>query len=204
MKNKITASAYGSLARWFHWLTAALILITYGAIYHREWLAESDFENWLTIQLHFSIGLTVLGLTLMRILWRMHRPVPLQAIGARWQQRAARAVHAALYVLLLLLPVSGYLSIADYFSRGGQFQYFFMFDLTWLQGIQTEHLLGVSLEQMEKPAASVHRWLGQWGLSVLLAGHVGAALYHHFIVKDDALSRMTSVKQKPKGGQQNA
>ncbi|TDR17409.1 cytochrome b [Marinicella litoralis] len=196
MEHKNNSLVYGAVAKWFHWLTAVLILITYCAIYYREWLADSDFENWLSIQLHLSIGLTLAVIIVLRLVWRLMHPVPVSKTGSHWQQLASRVVHIALYLLLIIMPLSGYLSIADYLSRRGEIDYFFFYDMTWFRGIEVESLFGLSLEQLEKPAAVIHGIVGEWIMLAVIVCHVLAALYHQFIIKDGTLSKMTFFKTR--------
>lgn len=192
MQKKNISLSYGLIAKWFHWLSAVLILITYCAIYYREWFATSDFEHWLTIQLHFSIGITLSAIIVLRIVWRYLNPMPASKTGSRLQIRAARVVHLALYLVMIIMPLSGYLSIADYLSKRGEIDYFFLYDMTWFKGV--ESFIGMTLEQLEKPAAIVHSIVGEWIMVVLILGHILAALYHHLVLKDDTLSKMTFFK----------
>ncbi len=196
MENKNTTSVYGSIAKWFHWLTAVLIFVSYGAIYYREWFAESDFESWLTIQLHLSIGITLAVIIVLRLVWRYLNPMPASESGAWSQHLVPRMVHLALYLFMMIMPISGYLSIADYLSRAGEIDFFFFYDMTWFKNIEVESFIGLALEQLEEPAAMLHSFVGEWVLVFLIACHILAALYHHFILKDETLSKMTLFKQK--------
>ncbi len=101
---------YTRIAMVLHWLTAALVFALYGIGWYMVELPKGPARGE-TFALHKSIGLTVLVLTLARIGWRLTHPAPAlpPAIG-RWRIVLAHAVHLAFYVLLLLQPLSGYLS----------------------------------------------------------------------------------------------
>lgn len=195
MNIKNTYEAYGSIAKWFHWITATLFLISYCAIYYRQWFAESEFENWCAIQLHLSTGITVGVIVILRIIWRCFNQLPESEPGTRLQHRVARVAHYALYAIMIIMPITGYFSIADYLSRGGNVTYFFLFDITSFREIQIYNLVGITLEQLEKPADLIHSYLGAWVVWLLILGHLLAALYHHFIKKDRTLYKMTFDRQ---------
>jgi len=191
-----TAEAYGSIAKWFHWITATLFLASYCTIYYREWFAESDLENWISIQLHLSIGITLAVLVTLRIIWRFLNRLPEPEPGTRFQHLAAQIGHYALYTIMIITPVTGYLSIADYLSSGrGSITYFLLFDITTFKDIQIFNLLGLSLEALEDPADFIHSYLGAWVVWLLILGHISAALYHHFIEKNRTLYKMIFYKQ---------
>jgi len=192
---KNTAEAYGSIAKWFHWVTALLFFASYFSIYYREWFAESELENWRAIQLHLSIGITLGGLVTLRILWRFLNQSPELEPGTKLQHIAVQIVHYTLYAFMIIMPVTGYLSIADYLSSGrGNITYFLLFDITSFKDIQVFNLLGISLEALEDPADLIHSYLGAWIVWLLILGHISAALYHHFIKKDKTIYKMTSRK----------
>lgn len=192
MPLKNSAETYGTIAKTLHWASAGLFLISYGSIYYREWLAETDLENWAAIQLHFSVGFTVLVVTLLRIIWRLLNRQPELEFTFSFQRFAIRIGHYLLYVILIIMPISGYLSIADYLASGrGSVSYFLMFEMTSLKDIQLFESIGLNLKQLEDPADSVHSFLGSWIVWLLVVGHISAALYHHFISKDRTLSKMT-------------
>ncbi len=192
MPLKNTAETYGTIAKTLHWVSAGLFLISYGSIYYREWLAETDLENWAAIQLHFSVGFTVLVVSLLRIIWRLLNRQPELEFTFSFQRFAIRIGHYLLYVILIIMPISGYLSIADYLASGrGSVSYFLMFEMTSLKDIQLFESIGLTLKQLEDPADSVHSFLGSWIVWLLVVGHISAALYHHFISEDRTLSKMT-------------
>lgn len=189
---KNTAETYGSIAKWFHWVTALLFFASYSTIYYREWFAESELENWSAIQLHLSVGITLGGLVTLRIIWRFLNRTPELELGTKLQHTTIRIGHYALYAIMIIMPITGYLSIADYLSSGrGSITYFLLFDITSFKGIQIFNFLDFSLEALEDPADFIHSYLGAWLVWLLILGHISAALYHHFVKKDKTIYKMT-------------
>ncbi|HEY9031222.1 MAG TPA: cytochrome b [Kangiella sp.] len=192
MHIKNTSEAYGSIAKWFHSTTAVLFLSSYCAIYYRNWFAETDIQKWSGIQLHLSIGVSLGVIVILRTIWRLLNRIPEPEPGPRLQLLGARIGHYALYLIMIIMPISGYLSIADYLSRGGSFTFFLLFESTVFRDI--ESFFGVTLEQLEEPAELIHHYLGAWIVWLLIFGHILAALYHHYIKRDRTLSKMVFQK----------
>jgi cytochrome b561 len=167
---------WGSVARFFHWITA-LAIIGNGIFGLLMDLAHGPMQkiNWLA--LHKSIGLTVLALFLLRVLWRLIDRRPPDEPGPRWQQLAAHAVHGVLYVLIVAIPLSGW-----WFNSvsGKPLQWFKLFNLP---------SLAAKNENIADTVFAVHEYLF-WFLIAVLVVHVGAALKHHVFDKDNVLRRM--------------
>jgi cytochrome b561 len=124
------------------------------------------------------MGMVVLMLLIARVLWRLtHRPPALVAGLPRWQVVAAHSVHVALYVLMLAVPLSGWLMSS---ALGFQVVLFGVLPIPDL--IAVDKVLGHTLK-------SVHELLNYGLLSVVII-HVGAALQHHFMLGDETLRRM--------------
>lgn len=174
---------YGTVARACHWLTAALLLAIVPLGLTMGELPRGRLQNAFFLT-HESLGLTVFGLTALRLLWRLARPpLPASALGPL-ERRASGAVHALLYLLLLLMPVTGYLFVA--FSGIG-LRYFGLVEVP-------------ALVAKAKPRADfalfVHANL-QWAIYALVAIHVAAALYHHRR-GDGVLLRMLPARRRPR------
>jgi cytochrome b561 len=169
---------YSRVARLLHWVIALLIVanILIGIAH------ATVNKDWPVIPLHKSIGLTVLALTVLRILWRLtHRPPPLPAQMPGWEKGAAHGLHAVFYVLMLALPLTGWVM-----SSAGQYP------LRWF------NLFAVPKFAVTKGDALVEFSRGSHGVAGLVFGalivlHVAAALRHHFVLKDEVLGRMTGV-----------
>ena len=109
----MTDGGYGTLARWLHWLVAALVicLIPTGLVMAR--LDPGDTQDRLFV-LHESFGLTVLGLMLLRTANRLRAPPRPAAQLTETERRLSLSVHRALYVLLLATPIVGWLALSAY------------------------------------------------------------------------------------------
>jgi cytochrome b561 len=183
---------YGSVAMTLHWVIAAAVLtnICLG-LYHSEIvpdnappdLAKLSFQ---AIQIHKAIGLTVLVLSIARLLWRLVNPVPpLPADMNGALKFAAHATHFLLYFLIIAIPLSGWLLVSssalglptNYFGLFHWPNFWFMDGLTRAQKMPLHHLFG-----------STHVILA-WSAIVLIPIHVVGALYHQFR-GDTVLKRM--------------
>lgn len=168
---------WGPLSQALHWASAAL-LIAIAAL----GLTMTDLPNTpdkiRIYALHKSLGLTLLALVLLRLIWRLARPVPAPVPGMPvGLRRTAGAVHWALYALLVAMPLTGWLFNS---ASGYPLQWFGLFNLPALAG-RDEGLAGLAEDLHEN---------GFWLLAVLVAGHVFAALYHHVFLDDGTLHRM--------------
>ena len=175
--NNSTSSRYGSVTQIIHWLTAVLVLAAFilgpGGSELRVYLPARDFER----QMHETLGLCVLALTLLRLVWRVldKQPVPLEMPA--WMQLMSKATHGGLYLLLLAVPVS---AIVGAWLQGHP--------VTLLAGFEIAPKLAMS-HDLGNTIAEVHGWLGD--MIVWLAGlHAGAAIYHHVFLRDEVLVSM--------------
>jgi len=183
MKN--TAVRYGGVTQALHWLIVALIVVQFVLAQLAEAAGEQRAAHpaaaltqlaWLAR--HKSVGLTIFMLTLLRLAWRVYSPPPpLPVAMPRWQVVAARSTHFAFYAVLLLLPVSGVVMSA---AANFPVSYFGWFTLPNVVAPD---------ETLKDVMQECHELL--FGVLVVLAGlHVGAALKHHFVDRDDVLRRM--------------
>lgn len=196
MSYKNTASNYGSITKWLHWVTAALFLGSYISVYYRQWFTEAKTsENWTALQLHLSIGVTIAVVVVLRIIWRISSRVPEFEPGTKLEHLAAHAGHYALYAIMIVMPVTGYL------GTGVNTEYFFTFEIPKFESTQlyeslVTNLSGISYKEFEAPLDFVHKnILGAWLVWLLILGHVSAALYHHLVKNDKTLQKMTINKQ---------
>ena len=170
MSIRSTSTQYGSVAIAIHWTSAIAVVLTFvaGLV-----LANAEPAPVPLLVAHIVLGLSVFALTLLRIVWWLaadDRP-PLPANQPRLQQMAAKTVHALLYVILILMATSG---IATIVSSGAI-------------GAITS---GAPLPDFSALIPRVAHGIMSKLLLVLLAGHVGAALYHQFVRRDRLLARM--------------
>lgn len=172
-----TAKRYGVISKTLHWLVVALVItqVVLGKIADD---LPNGIEKLATLARHKSIGMLILMLALARIAWRLRSPgprLPVQMPG--WQRAAAGASHGLLYLLIVLQPVSGWLMSS---TKNYPVSFFGWFQFPDLVGPnETWH------ERLEE----VHEFLA--GAIIALAVlHAAAALYHHFVLRDDVLRRM--------------
>lgn len=191
MRLRNTPEAYGEIAKWLHWIIALLFLAAYCAVYYRHWFTEKNTPgNWNALQLHLSFGVTIGVFVLLRVLWKLGNPGPRLEPGGRWEHVAAKGGHLALYFFMIAMPVTGYL------GTGAETHYFFTFKLpkfedTALYDSLVAGMLGMSFEQFEEPIDFIHKDIGGALLVwILIAIHISAALYHHFVKRDRTLKRM--------------
>jgi cytochrome b561 len=171
------AAEYSATARALHWLTAALVLtmIPIGIVMANLSLGPAGDVLY---DIHRSIGAILLPIVLVRLIYRLSNPPPpLPADIPAIQQLAAHTTHWALYVLLIVQPVVGWIATSAYRAP---IKVFWLFELPPIWPVDqpfSERLFGV------------HRLIGI-AIALLLCAHIGAALFHHFVRKDEVLMRM--------------
>ena len=169
---------WGSVSIGLHWITALLIIgLSIVGLLMTE-LPNSPLKMQV-YALHKSFGLTVLALTVLRLAWRFIAGTPTDLPGPRLQTLAAKAVHGLMYFLLLAMPLSGWL----FNSAAG-------FPLRWFNLVQLPKLFTGYNPALKHLAHELHE-TGFYVLAALLLVHAGAALFHHYVLKDDTLKRMT-------------
>ncbi|MDO8261926.1 MAG: cytochrome b [Gallionella sp.] len=171
------ADRYTRTAITLHWIIALLIFTAFplGVYMHELPLSPDKLRLY---SYHKWIGVTIFLLALLRISWRRtHRPPPLPAAMPSWEKFAAHAVHSLLYVLILAIPLSGWLMSS---AKGVQTVWFGVLPLPDLVSKNKE--LGDLLK-------AVHESFNILLLGLVIA-HIGGALKHHLIERDDILARM--------------
>lgn len=163
-------SRYKSVSIALHWLMFALLIGVYVAAELQEGDDDGAFAAW-----HYSLGLSVFVLVWIRIVARLIWPAP-AAVEGGWRNVLSKAVHGALYVLMIGMPVVGWLIL----SAEGDAISFFGLGLPPLVG--PNHGLAEGLEE-------VHELGGKIGYG-LLGLHAAAALFHHYVLRDGLMGRM--------------
>lgn len=168
---------FDTVAIVLHWCIAFLVLCAVALGLARESLDRGTIRDTI-FALHKSIGLLILIATCIRLGWRLtHRvPPPPAGMGA-FQRFAAWSTHSLLYVMMFVQPITGYLAEA---ARARQTTFF------WLMSVPR---LGPLDRQLAHAMETAHN-LSQYALYVLLVAHIGAALYHRFVLRDGVLARM--------------
>ncbi|HVU20577.1 MAG TPA: cytochrome b [Rhizomicrobium sp.] len=187
MSAKNTAWRYGSVAMTFHWVIALLVIANICVGLYMGDLPRSDPMKFQIFQIHKSIGLTVLVLSILRVLWRFVNPIPpLPADMNPALKLAARGTHFLLYFLIVFIPLTGYIMVSAS-PLGNGTSYFGLFDwpnLPLFTGMTREQL-----HPIHETWESVHVALA-WSAIVLIPIHIGAALYHGLLRRDGVFARM--------------
>ena len=172
---RILAYTYTAIS--LHWIMAALVFVTFpvGVIMHELALSPNKLR---LMSYHKWLGVTVFILVLVRLIWRAtHKPAPMEKTMPQWQVMVAHGVHILLYMLLVAIPLSGWLMSS---AKGFQTVYLGILPLPDL--LDKDKVLGDAL-------SALHEVLNIT-LLVLVASHVAAALKHHFFDRDGTLARM--------------
>lgn len=170
-------SRYAPAQKWLHWSMAGLILAMVGIGIAMTNLGEGALKNTL-YELHKSIGITVLVLALIRVAVRARRGAPPPEPNVPvWQVRAARASHAVLYLLIVLVPLAGWTATSSCCAP---------VNLFWT--------LPLTLPAPEGEAFAAGVFRVHFALAFLLVVvalvHIAGALQHHFLRRDRTLRRM--------------
>ena len=176
MPARSTATSWGVVTRLFHW---GMLLLIIGSISVGFYMTDLPLgpTKLKVYALHKSIGLTLLGLASLRLLWRLGERRPVLPPMPPWQQRAAAATHVLLYVLLFMIPMSGWL----YNSAAG-------FPLQWFHLVNLPAL--TAADPGLKVLAKEAHVSGVLALITIVLVHAAAALKHHFVDRDSTLRAM--------------
>jgi cytochrome b561 len=179
-----------------HWLIALLIVANVVLALSADYLPD----DWVrpVIDTHKSIGITVLGLAIMRLLWRAtHRPPPLPHGYPGWERIAAHGAHIALYLLIFALPLSGW--IHDSAWKDAATHPMKLFGVVpWPRVGWVMDVAPAGREALHDRFGALHTWLG-YGLYVLFTLHVVGALKHQWIDRKPELQRMLPTRRTPVG-----
>ncbi len=175
MAIKNTYQSYGSVSKFFHWI---IVLLVFGMLIYGFLMGYLPKEyKGLGYNIHKLTGLTILTLMILRTLWALKNPKPRLPSGAPlWQIAAERLMHFGFYVVLLAMPVVGWVM-----SSAAQ---------------KAPHLWGYSLalpmgknKALAHQMSTIHEILA-YVIIAMIVIHVAAALRHHFVKKDNILVRM--------------
>ena len=177
MPNQSPPNRYSAVAQGFHWLIAALIVLQFTL----GWTAGElplGARKLARLDWHKSFGMTILMLAVLRLLWRLfNRPPDLPAGMTGVERQLARATHFFFYVLLFVMPLTGWImSSAKNYS------------VSWFHQFTWPNLIAPN-ERAFDLLRTTHDTLS-WLLFALALLHILAALKHHFWNKDDVLKRM--------------
>lgn len=157
-----------------HWLSAVLVICTLSLPYAQDLLADLLGGSGGVFTLHKSLGLSILLLTVLRLLLRARHGTPQRLVdSASWQRLAAKLGHAALYLLLLAMPLSGLL-----FGKRPV-------ELFWLLTIDP-----LPVSDTTRALARQFHLTAKYLLFALILGHACMALWHHYRLRDGVLRTM--------------
>ena len=170
-------SGYTGTAKILHWTIVALLIAQFIFAWTMPHIGRNTPVTTL-ISLHFTFGIIILAVAVGRLVWRVTQGEPVPEAGLPpWQEKSASIVHWALYVLLLMVPILGWLN-ASY--RGMPVEMF---------GLELPKLLATRAPGWGW-TGDVHGLLANYAMLGLVGLHVLAALYHHFVRHDGVLRRM--------------
>ena len=172
---------YSSTARTFHWLIVVLLAVQIPIGVYMVYRGK-DLNIWdsLTNQLYSShklIGVIIFFIVVLRLAYRLIAgPPPHEPTIEPWHKTCSILNHLALYLLLLIVPILGYIGVA-------------MFPALDIFGLFKLPALVAPDKEMSKTVFEWHVY-GAIALGALIVLHIGAALYHHVIRQDNVLGRM--------------
>jgi cytochrome b561 len=168
---------YSRLSIALHWFTLALLIGVYACIELREMYPRGSDPREALKMWHFMLGLTVFALVWVRFAARlMGKTPPIVPPAPKWQMAAATIVEFALYGLMVVLPLLGWLTLS---AEGDAIPFF---------GLQLPALVAKN-EQLAERTEELHTALATIGY-FLIGLHAAAALFHHYVQRDSTLKRM--------------
>ncbi|MDB5429811.1 MAG: cytochrome [Caulobacter sp.] len=179
---------YSTVAILLHWLIAAMIVTNVGYAWYANGL--HGLEKIPPLQIHKSIGISILLLTLARLAWRLvNRPPPMPADLKPWERLLARTVHVLFYVVMIGLPLTGWAMVSasptikiypiNFFGYGH-----------WPAIQALSSLPHDQMKQAHGTFETAHGLLAKLIVYLLIPLHIAGALKHQFIDKDNDLARM--------------
>lgn len=172
-----SAMLYSRTAMWLHWIIAALLISNlFLGLYHEDFGKAARPPMMF---LHKATGMTILALSLARLLWRLgHRPPPFDAALRPWEALLARLTHWLFYVLMIAIPVTGWMLSS---SSGRMTDFFGLFDIAPLPVSRSDAAHDLFEE--------THELLGKAMIGLILL-HLAGALKHHLQGHRHLIGRM--------------
>ncbi len=170
-------SRYSTTAIWFHWIIAILIITNIGLAEFTEDMSREARGPYMDF--HKAIGISVLFLSLGRLGWRLtHKPPPLPESMANWQAMLSKISHVLFYVLMIGMPIGGWLWMSTY---PAPISYFGLFEVPMLP-VAGNEALGETLHEGHEVGGKI--------MFALVILHLLAVAKHHLLDKHNVLSRM--------------
>ena len=174
---KNTIHRYGSLSIGMHWLMLLLLVAVYACIELREFFPKGSDVREALKTWHFMLGLSVFVLVWLRLAMNLTAPTPqIVPKPATWERLSARLMHVALYVLMIALPLAGWLLLSATAKPIPLF------------GLQLPALVSEN-KDLADVLKEIHETGGTIGY-FLIGLHATAALFHHYVRRDNTMTRM--------------
>ena len=197
VRNAIKKASLGNSSSIFVFVLRSLLsTLVYRRKNSRELVGSAAasvvWHHHCCMQLHLSFGITIAAVVALRIIWRNLNQTPIQEPGTKRAHLATQLGHYALYAVMILMPLTGYI------GTGVNTEFFNLFDLPKFEATSLYQMLvtdwmELSFEEFEEPIDFVHKKImGKWFVWILILGHVMAAIYHHMVKKDRTLIKMTT------------
>ena len=181
-------ASYNRYSRWLHWLTAGLIVFTIILGWRNE---THDAFRLTRITLHKSIGITILLLTFLRVGLRLAYKAPPEPPMPRWQALAAKGLHFGFYIVMVAMPLTGWLMVS---TSVRPIPFFGLFEVPHLPFVPIEAGHGPVHELFE----TIHKLIAKVLIYGMIPLHVLAALKHQFVDKDEVIQHMVpGLKPEP-------
>ncbi len=184
MSAKNTKYSYGSVTKFLHWLIFFLVLGMLLAGFFMDDIGDKAIKGQV-VMMHKLIGMTILMLMIFRLFWAFMNPKPQLPNGSqRWERIAEHVGHGLLYLLLIVMPLSGWL-MSSAAGKPPTFFNLFAMPMPGVVGNDTLKHLGGTLHEVFA-----------WAIIAIVGLHILAALKHHFVEKDNILLRMLPEKKR--------
>lgn len=176
---------FGIISILFHWLSAVLTLFLFGVGYYLTSYGYYSPDYLKIAHLHYALGIVLFGLIVIRLVWRLSSKTPATLVNSFAAKIGIAFSKLVLYVALFAILISGYFICT---SEGQSIDVFGLFQMPSITTLELEQL---------NLAGLTHKYVA-WGLMVLVVIHAGAALVHHFVIRDRTLVRMLKPGSDPK------
>ncbi len=176
---------YGLISILFHWVSALVIFALFGLGFYVVYFGYYTPDYLPYAHLHYSLGIIVFAVIILRLVWRLTSKTPAPLSGKTVMMITVAAIKFLLYVLVLVVIISGYLICT---SEGQTINVFGVFQMPSLVLLENE---GVNI------ASLAHKYIS-WVLGGIIVLHLAAALIHHFVIGDSTLKRMLRPAHKQK------
>lgn len=179
---------FGAVSGTFHWVIASAFILSYPFVYYVVLVLHSNRTDPLfrpVLNVHWVLGLIVGVLVVPRLLWRLFSVEPEEAPGSRVEHALSKLAHWALYALMIVMPLTGYLG-----TGGAAPINLYLFEIPKFPNTALFQALNIDWATFEPPMDVVHHFVGKWVAWAVVLLHIVAAFYHHFIRHDTVLVRM--------------